>query len=203
MSKLELDTEGKIKLAAQKVFHEKGFDATKTRDIAEEAGINLALLNYYFRSKRKLYDLIMMETLQSFFGAVVNIMNDETTTIHEKLSAFVAHYIDTISKNQDIPMFILNEIRVNPDNLMEKIFFKEKILTTVFAQQFKTEVAKGNVTDINPIHLLLNLSSMVVFPFIAKPLISAVTEMPDKNYLELMQERKKLIPMWIEMITKK
>ncbi|MDN3670454.1 helix-turn-helix domain-containing protein [Echinicola jeungdonensis] len=54
-------TEGKIKTAARKVFQQKGFAAARTRDIAEEPGINLALLNYYFRSKGKLFDLIMME----------------------------------------------------------------------------------------------------------------------------------------------
>ena len=45
-------TESKIKDAAKIVFHKKGFTATRTRDIAEEAGLNLALLNYYFRSKK-------------------------------------------------------------------------------------------------------------------------------------------------------
>ena len=57
-------TEEKIKIAARSVFHKKGYAATRTRDIAEEAGINLALLNYYFRSKEKLIDIIMTETMQ-------------------------------------------------------------------------------------------------------------------------------------------
>ena len=59
-------TEEKIKAAARKVFTRKGFAATRTRDISEEAGINLALLNYYFRSKEKLFDLVMMENMQHF-----------------------------------------------------------------------------------------------------------------------------------------
>ena len=73
--KKELDstTEAKIKAAAEKVFMEKGFSATRTRDIAEEAGMNLSLLNYYFRSKENLYNIIMMEKLKVFFDIIENI----------------------------------------------------------------------------------------------------------------------------------
>ena len=56
-----LSTEEKIKAAARKVFMEKGYGASRTRDIAEEAGINLALLNYYFRSKEKLFNEIIQK----------------------------------------------------------------------------------------------------------------------------------------------
>ena len=64
--KIDTSTEEKIKEAARVVFHKKGYAATRTRDIAEEADINLALLNYYFRSKEKLFDIIMVETLSGF-----------------------------------------------------------------------------------------------------------------------------------------
>lgn len=57
----DLSTEQKIIEAARKVFTRKGYSATRTRDIAEEAGLNLALLNYYFRSKQKLFELVMAE----------------------------------------------------------------------------------------------------------------------------------------------
>ena len=70
----EKDTEQKIKEAAKKVFQQKGFAGTRTRDIAEEAGINLALLNYYFRSKKKLYEIIMLESLREFFAGVLLIL---------------------------------------------------------------------------------------------------------------------------------
>ena len=66
-------TEEKIKSAARTVFHTKGFAATKTRDIAKEAGINLALLNYYFRSKEKLFQIIMMDSIHSLFQSILPI----------------------------------------------------------------------------------------------------------------------------------
>ncbi len=70
---VDSSTEEKIKEAARVVFMKKGFAATRTRDIAEEAGINLALLNYYFRSKEKLFELVMFEKFQKFFGIIANV----------------------------------------------------------------------------------------------------------------------------------
>ncbi len=61
---INASTEEKIKEAARRVFTQKGYAATRTRDIAEESGLNLALINYYFRSKEKLFDIIMLEHLQ-------------------------------------------------------------------------------------------------------------------------------------------
>ena len=69
-------TEEKIKIAARHVFHIKGYAGTRTRDIAEEAGINLALLNYYFRSKEKLFEIVMMETLRDFLQSLTSVFND-------------------------------------------------------------------------------------------------------------------------------
>jgi len=82
--KSEESAEQKIIEAARKLFTEKSFDAVKTRDIANEAGINLALLNYYFRSKEKLFEIVMQENMQKFFQSIVGIINDEETTIREK-----------------------------------------------------------------------------------------------------------------------
>ena len=70
------NTEARIKEAARIVFLNKGFAATRTRDIAEEAGINLALLNYYFRSKQKLFNLIMLDALKIFLSSIYDVIND-------------------------------------------------------------------------------------------------------------------------------
>src|SRR3954468_13817719 len=97
-AKPEVDssTEEKIKNAARSVFHKKGFAATRTRDIAEAAGINLALLNYYFRSKEKLFNLIMMETFSGFIKSIIIIFNDETTSLENKVETIASAYIDLL-----------------------------------------------------------------------------------------------------------
>ena len=108
-----ISTEEKIKEAARKVFTTKGYSATRTRDIAEEAGINIALLNYYFRSKEKLFDLVMSEKAQKLFGVIAPIFNDRKTTLETKIELFTTTYIEMLIENHELPLFVLSEIRNN------------------------------------------------------------------------------------------
>src|ERR1700760_4069048 len=94
MTVKEASTEEKIKEAARKLFTQNGFAATRTRDIAEEAGINLALLNYYFRSKQKLFDLIMQENFHKFLRGMTVNLQDETIGVDERVTRVVTAYID-------------------------------------------------------------------------------------------------------------
>src|SRR3546814_19667798 len=111
---INISTEEKIKEAARKVFTRKGYAAARTRDIAEEAGINLALLNYYFRSKEKLFHQVMIERMQELFGVLIPVMNDPSTALETKLRLITENYIATIGCNPDLPLFVLIEIRTNP-----------------------------------------------------------------------------------------
>ncbi len=202
MPKKELDTEQKIKEAARKIFQQKGFAGTKTRDIAEASGINLALMNYYFRSKKKLFDEIMIETLQSFFSGVIEVLNNEETTIKEKINKFVEHYIDMLSENPNVANFILESVRESPEEYVSKIGLLEGVKGSVFIKQFQEAMMKGEIPPINPIHLMMNLMGLVVFPFIAQPMVTTVLGIPNDKFLDIIQERKRLIPLWVESMLK-
>src|SRR3954451_7633913 len=108
---LDTNTEAKIKAAARVVFHKKGFTGTRTRDIAKEAKMNLALLNYYFKSKEKLFEVIMLETLTLFFQTMGLVFNDEATTLEKKIELVSDKYIDLITAEPEIPLFIMSEMR--------------------------------------------------------------------------------------------
>jgi len=196
-------TEEKIKEAARKVFLQKGYAATRTRDIAEEAGFNLALLNYYFRSKEKLFDIIMLETMQNFLHSVREILSDEHTSLQEKLELLVERYIDVLIKNPEMPFFILNEVRQDPKKLVSKIGLKQKLAETYFIQQIR-EVA-GKELAMHPMQIIMNLMGMIVFPFIAKPIVQHMGNLDQDAFNALMEERKKLIPIWLHgvLTTKK
>ena len=98
----DLSTENKIKEAARKIFTQKGYAATRTRDIAEEAGINLALLNYYFRSKKKLFDIVMLERVDELFGIFNNILSNKPSdrNIDEIIKDIIDMYYDMLIKIQ-------------------------------------------------------------------------------------------------------
>jgi len=199
---IDASTEEKIKIAARTIFQKKGYAAARTRDIAEEAGINLALLNYYFRSKEKLFEIIMFETLTEFYQSVSTVFNDESNSFTEKLELLVTKYINFLIKEGDIPIFILTELRYRPEQMFEKIPFKETFFKSVFCRQFNEEVAKGNITEENPVQFTINILGLLVFPFLAKPFLQTIGGMKDADYKQLMQERKKLVPIWIKALMK-
>jgi len=196
--KIEISTEEKIKITARQVFLKKGFAATRTRDIAEEAGINLALLNYYFRSKAKLFEIIMTETLSSFVGSIQKVLNNEETTLEEKISQLAASYIDLLKSEPEIPTFLVTEIRNNPKELKSKFPLGQKILQSRFYEQYQEAYQQGKVKEAHPLHFMLNLIGLIVFPFVAKPLLMEVSEVGQEQFETVMEERKRLIPLWLK-----
>ncbi len=191
LEEVDLSTEEKIKDAARRVFMKKGYAATRTRDIAEAAGINLALLNYYFRSKEKLFELIMLEKLAKFFGAIAPILNDTNATLDQKISAFSNNYIDLLTANPELPLFILSEVRANPERFVNKLPVA-KVAESHFIQQLQEKRP-----DVHPLHFLMNVLGLSVFPFVMKPVFHASGILNERAFAARMEERKALIPKWI------
>ncbi|MBN9399651.1 MAG: TetR/AcrR family transcriptional regulator ['Candidatus Kapabacteria' thiocyanatum] len=191
-------TEERIKEAARKLFLQKGYAGTRTRDIAEQAGINLALLNYYFRSKEKLFELIMTENLQEFGQGVIAVVNDKSTTLGEKFTSIVNRYIDMLERAPEMPVFIFSEIQANPERIGSKIGVKNALTNSFLLQQYKEEVAAGRAAAIHPLHLIMNLLGLTIFPFIGRPLLQYGTGMKQEDFMALMQERRTLIPLWVK-----
>ena len=193
----DTSTEEKIKEAARKVFLQKGYSATRTRDIAEEAGINLALLNYYFRSKEKLFHQVMQEKVQQFFGVLLTIVNDPSTKLETKIDLIVSNYIDVLTENPELPLFVLSEMKGHVDAI-KKILPLQKITAQIsFIQQLKEKRP-----DLNPIHFLMNILGMTIFPFVAKPAFGLIAATNKSELEAVFKERRKLIPIWIKAMLK-
>lgn len=197
MSKKDLNTEQKIKEAARKVFLQKGFAAARTRDIAEEAGINLALLNYYFRSKEKLFNQIMEESLQMLFSTIFPMLSNPDISLRDKIPFFVDQYTTVLISNPELPTFILTEIRNNPDHLMNIMGGGKAMNLSVLQSQIEEGIAKGEVIHISPWNFLLNIVSLVVLPFMARPMVKRLGGMTDAQFEALVSERKASI---VEML---
>jgi len=197
----KISTEEKIKEAARRLFTQKGYAAVKTRDIAEEAGINLALLNYYFRSKEKLFNMIMAESLQQFILGIASILKDETVAREERMEKIVSYYIDMLTQYPDLPLFILSEMKRQPQQLASKF---DPVIGSARAnilKEVQNEIKDGKIANLHIVHFIANFIGLTVFPFVASPMLQRVAQVNDKQFKELMQERKKLIPLWIKTIT--
>jgi len=193
---IAVSAEEKIREAARRVFTKKGYAATRTRDIAEEAGLNLALLNYYFRSKEKLFAIVMEERMRQFFGVITPLMNDVTTTLDQKIERIVSSYVDMLLQHPDLPLFILNEIRHNSD-LFDRFQADRLIQSSHFVTQLKEKQP-----DIHPLHFVVSILGMTIFPFVAKPVLRSAGGISQQMFVEMMEERRKLIPKWAKAIIK-
>lgn len=189
--------EERILAAARNVFTTKGMAGARMQDIANEAGINKALLHYYFRDKDKLFEVVFMEEAQKFFPKINAIFNSDAT-LFEKIENFVNEYIDEMLENPYLPWFVLNEVNRDPDQFMYKIWGKDNLPKPAkFLGQIEKEVKKGTIKRIHPMHLLMNLLSMTIFPFVAKPMMIRNLRMNELQFRQAMEERRIEIPKFI------
>ena len=195
MNTEELSTEDKILIAASKVFTEKGFSGTRTRDIAEEAGINLALLNYYFRTKEKLFEQVMKVKIVLLFGQIIPIVTNEKTSLDEKIDLASVKYFEILSKNPNLPIFVLSEIQKKTSDVKSILPFEKVLNNSYLMKQIKERKPDGN-----PFHFLLNFLSMTVSPFLGKPILQSFDLMNDEEFQKFVEERKTMVPMWIKMM---
>ncbi len=198
--KMDDSTEERIKAAARIVFTKKGYQATKVRDIAAEADINLSLVNYYFRSKEKLFQHVMGEVIDKLFAAITQVLNNEQLSVQQQVEQLADHYIDMLLKNPDFPLFMVNEIFAGSDELM-----KDNRKNAIFESHFFKQLAalqKEGKMHIHPIQLMLNLIGFVVMPFLARPLLERNKVVKSNQFIAMMEERRKLVPIWIKGMLK-
>ncbi|MBW6491126.1 MAG: TetR/AcrR family transcriptional regulator [Lentimicrobium sp.] len=187
----ELNTEELILRAAKKIFTHKGFEGARMKDIADEAGINKALLHYYFRSKDKLFESIFDGVLKSFLPQAILILSSELP-LFQKIDRISEYYIQSLSKQPDIPIFVLHELSVNPYRLIENI--KEHGMDLhLFSQQLQSEIDEGKIRPIKTAHFITNLFALCVFPFIGRPLIMGMMNLNDTEFNSYVLERRQIV----------
>ncbi|HOY08314.1 MAG TPA: TetR/AcrR family transcriptional regulator [Saprospiraceae bacterium] len=182
-------TEQKIFDAAHEVFVQKGMDGAKMQEIADRAGINKALLHYYYRSKDKLYEAVARAVIGRAAPMISQLIESDKP-LEEKIRHFIEIYISIISKNPFIPLFIISEINKHPDHFFEKILPAELPKPQIFIRQVEEEIAAGRIRPVNPKHLVINIVSMCVFPFIAKPMARFALGLNSAELKIFLEERK-------------
>lgn len=195
--KLDKTAEQRILDAAKKVFVHKGMAGARMQDIADEAGINKALLHYYFRNKEKLFEMIFLEAAQRLFPRINDIFNSDES-LFQKIERFCDEYISAVMENPYLPLFVLNEINQAPERFLKKVWTGEnKPNPKKFLEQMEKEVKKGTIKRVDPLHLLMNLISMTIFPFVAKPMFQMNFGISEQQFRTFMEQRKKEVPKFI------
>ena len=205
MKKRNLEYE--ITRAAEKLFIEKGFDATSTTDITNLAGCNQALVNYYFRSKEKLFQTIFSKKVERVLS-FMTLAECSDITLSDFIRKFINAYFKELEANKKIPFFFINELVINKKRrsfIREEIILSDKYLNfySAFTTLVKKEIDKGAIRQIDASDLLLHIISLTVFTFISLPLYKDFflkDAAAEKNYIN--SRKEEIITMIINGIRK-
>lgn len=192
-----MTTEERLKEAARNEFMQKGFAATKTRDIAKAAGTNLALLNYYFRSKEKLFEIVMSENIDQLFSLILPVLSDMETSLAQKLNLISNHYTTILLAEPNLPIFVLSEIQNHPERFGNQI----KLNTAIMQSTYIAQLGEAD-KETDPVQHFITYLGILLFPFIMKPVMKATGVINNEAFVENVQKRQEMAPMWMMRILK-
>ena len=118
--------------------------------------------------------------------------------LFEKIEQIVSLDIERLSQFPDMPLFVINEVSRNPEIMAKRLKrLQQKSIMESFQKQINSEIKKGNIKSISAEQLLINIQSLSIFPFIAKPMLKKVMQKSEKDYQEMIQVRKKELATFI------
>jgi TetR/AcrR family transcriptional regulator len=183
-------TEEKIFEAATEVFLEKGMDGARMQDIATQAGINKALLHYYYRTKEKLFTSVFEMIARKIFKKFAPVL-DDNLSLEEKIRFFFKEHISFLQKNPRLPGFLINEVNRNPERirkLLSSIDFND--LWLKLYDQHKEEFNRYKITKASLPQLMISMAALSVFPFAAKGMLEGILGNVNVDFNEFIEERK-------------
>ena len=184
-----MTTEEKIFNAARIVFQKKGFAGTRMQEIADEAGINKAMLHYCFKNKQLLFEAVFLNAFSQLAPQVNDIFNSQET-VFDKIKKFTYSYISFVMQHPYLPAFIIQEMNNNPEFVMTFLKNENRPNPATLLSQIEKEIADGIIKPIQPKQLLLDIFSMTVFPFAAQMLVKGMIQISDEEFNQMMEERK-------------
>jgi len=179
--------------AAVKVFTRKGYAGARMEEIAKEAGINRALLHYYFRDKETMFNIIFETRFKEFFTGLFGAFQSEAPLL-EKIKWVIDHEITVLSQQPDLARFVIMEIAQQPDRLIQfgqKLGLNPRAMLGNFQKEIQQNITAGKIRPIDGRQLLMNIISICIYPFVAKPIIKTMMQMDENTFIDLMGKRKK------------
>ena len=184
-----MTTEEKIFEAAKIVFQKKGFAGARMQEIADEAGINKAMLHYCFKNKQSLFEAVFIKAFSQLAPQINLIFNSEET-VFNKIKKFTDSYISFVIEHPFLPQFVIQEMNNNPEFVLKFLTNTNRPNPTLMIIQIEKEIAEGIIKPIQPKQLLLDIFSMTVFPFAAQMMVKGILQISDDEFNQMMEIRK-------------
>lgn len=193
-----LDTEDRILEAARRVFLRRGTAGARMQEIADEAGVNKALLHYYFRSKDRLAEAVFLRAARTLFPRALQALASDMP-LREKLQRVIEIEIDILEENPYLPGYLIAEFQYRPDHLRELLIdavniqeLRHAILNTL-QRQLDAETEAGRLRPTRAEDFMIALMSQLVFPYAAAPLLQLLVGIDEKARREMMQRRRETL----------
>src|SRR3954451_15499346 len=180
MAGADQETEQRILDAAHAVFVRRGTEGARMQEIAEEAGVNKALLHYYFRSKEKLAQAVFQRAGRRLFPSVIATLQSDLP-LEEKVRRVFEIELDNLSASPFLPGYVLCEINHHPERVAQLVgsFAGQRVegfgrgIAARLQAQIDARVAAGEMRPIAAEQFMPNLLSLCLFPFAAQPMLRA------------------------------
>ena len=197
----EADTEQRILDAAHAVFVRRGTAGARMQEIAAEAGVNQALLHYYFRNKEQLARAAFERAARGFMPAVVQAIASDGD-LGDKVRRIVSLELDHLSRTPYLPGYIIGEVTHHPERAAQLItavtgLMPQEIGPRVLGalrQQIAAGVKAGLIRPIAPESFIVNLLALCIFPFAARPMIKAILGLDDRGFAQFTSRRHEDLP---------
>jgi TetR/AcrR family transcriptional regulator len=190
-------TEQRILDAAHVVFVRRGTAGARMQDIAAAAGVNQALLHYYFRSKARLSEAVFRRAAGQLFPRVIEVMVSDAE-LEDKVRRVVELEIDHLSRTPYLPGYILSELAHHAERAPQLIStlmgmapeaVGPKVAKTL-RRQIDARVRAGTMRPISPEQFMVNLISLCIFPFAARPMLMALFGMDQHGFERFTDKRR-------------
>ena len=188
--KKDISTEQKIKDAARAVFIAKGFSGCSTREIAKASGMNVALVNYYFRSKSQLFQLIFNAAMEDFTNTMVEVFSCDFT-LQEKMRILIEKEYEFLSQHPELPSFIIQETNRESNIAHDNFSFFQKISNTGIFQQCVEAQQRGEMREIDIFNLTLLILSNCHYPFMSRNMLKGMLKLDDYQLIPSIEVHKK------------
>ena len=195
------DTEQRILEAARTVFLRDGTAGARMQEIAREAGVNQALLHYYFRSKERLSAAVFQQVASRIFPALVQTLG-ANSSLDEKIDTLIGVYLDNLSANPFVPGYLISELHHHPQRVQQLLSIAigaepQTVMLPLLKnleKQIDEQVRAGTMRRIQPQHLVINIVSLCIFPFAARPMLSIAFGLDDAAFARFISQRRKELP---------
>jgi AcrR family transcriptional regulator len=192
------NTQARIKQAARIIFLKKGLDGARTQEIADLAGANPALIPYYFKTKHKLFEIILVEEFAGIIARIEKIVNDQGTPFEIKVQKLVDVCSDMVLESPHLPIYSVSVIRKGNSAVINYTKHMRNMLhQSVMAGQLRQEVAAGTLKPIGVAHVLINLLGLAIFPALAAPILQIMGDMKEEDYAQLIKSRQQHVAEWV------